>query len=148
IVKELGVSNMQVGWVTMIPYTCGAVAMVFCGWLSDRLGERRWTLFWTCALSALGLIMAGLTIGSWWSVVGMSIAAAGFYGTKGPFWSMPTMFLTGTAAASGDRLDQLARQPRRLLRTEHGRLGQEPDRTLFRRALRAGRVRARIGAAL
>ncbi len=101
IVKELGISNMQVGWVTMIPYTCGAIAMVFCGWLSDRLGERRWTLFWTCTLSALGLIMAGLTIGSWWSVVGMSIAAAGFYGTKGPFWSMPTMFLTGTAAASG-----------------------------------------------
>jgi len=101
IVKELGISNMQVGWVTMIPYTCGAIAMVFCGWLSDRIGERRWTLFWTCLLSALGLIMAGLTIGTWWSVVGMSIAAAGFYGTKGPFWSMPTMFLTGTAAASG-----------------------------------------------
>jgi ACS family tartrate transporter-like MFS transporter len=31
----------------------------------------------------------------------MSIAAAGFYGTKGPFWAMPTMFLTGAAAASG-----------------------------------------------
>jgi len=42
-----------------------------------------------------------MTIGTWWSVVGMSIAAAGFYGTKGPFWSMPTMFLTGAAAASG-----------------------------------------------
>jgi len=101
IVKELGVSNMQVGWVTMIPYTCGAIAMVFCGWLSDRIGERRWLLFWTCALSGAGLIIAGLTIGTWWSVVGMSIAAAGFYGTKGPFWSMPTMFLTGAAAASG-----------------------------------------------
>jgi MFS transporter, ACS family, tartrate transporter len=101
IIKELGISNMQVGWVTMIPYTCGAIAMVFCGWLSDRVGERRWTLFWTCVLSALGLIIAGLTIGTWWSVVGMSIAAAGFYGTKGPFWAMPTMFLTGAAAASG-----------------------------------------------
>jgi ACS family tartrate transporter-like MFS transporter len=101
IVKELGISNMQVGWVTMIPYTCGAIAMVFCGWLSDRLGERRWILFWTCALSAVGLVIAGMTIGTWWSVVGMTIAAAGFYGTKGPFWSMPTMFLTGTAAASG-----------------------------------------------
>ncbi|MGE0258219.1 MAG: MFS transporter [Alphaproteobacteria bacterium] len=101
IIKELGISNMQVGWVTMIPYICGAVAMVFCGWLSDRLGERRWLLFWTCVLSALGLIIAGLTIGTWWSVVGMSIAAAGFYGTKGPFWAMPTMFLTGAAAASG-----------------------------------------------
>jgi ACS family tartrate transporter-like MFS transporter len=29
----------------------------------------------------------------------MSIAAMGFYGSKGPFWAMPPMFLTGTAAA-------------------------------------------------
>lgn len=101
IIKELGISNMQVGWITMIPYGCGAVSMVFFGWLSDRIGERQWTLFWTCALSAVGLVIAGLTIGSWWSVVGMSITAIGLYGTKGPFWSMPTMFLTGAAAASG-----------------------------------------------
>jgi MFS transporter, ACS family, tartrate transporter len=31
----------------------------------------------------------------------MSIAAIGFYGSKGPFWTMPSMILTGTAAASG-----------------------------------------------
>jgi ACS family tartrate transporter-like MFS transporter len=30
----------------------------------------------------------------------MSIAAIGFYGSKGPFWAMPPMFLTGTAAAA------------------------------------------------
>jgi ACS family tartrate transporter-like MFS transporter len=29
----------------------------------------------------------------------MSIAAMGFYGSKGPFWAMPPMFMTGTAAA-------------------------------------------------
>jgi ACS family tartrate transporter-like MFS transporter len=52
-------------------------------------------------LSAVGLVITGLTIGTWWSVVGMSITAIGLYGTKGPFWSMPTMFLTGAAAASG-----------------------------------------------
>src|ERR1700759_4690047 len=40
-------------------------------------------------------------MGSWWSLAGMSIAACGFYGTKGPFWAMPSMFLTGTAAAAG-----------------------------------------------
>jgi MFS transporter, ACS family, tartrate transporter len=101
IVKQLGVSNMAVGWVTMIPYGCGAVSMVFFGWLSDRLGDRRWCLFWTCVISTGGLITAGLTLGSWWSLVGMTIAAIGFYGTKGPFWSIPTMWLTGTAAASG-----------------------------------------------
>jgi ACS family tartrate transporter-like MFS transporter len=101
IIKELGVSNMQVGWLTMIPYSCGAISMVFCGWLSDRIGDRRWSLFTTCVISAAGLVIAGLTIGTWWAVVGMTMAAIGFYGTKGPFWSMPTMFLTGAAAATG-----------------------------------------------
>ncbi|MBV9786135.1 MAG: MFS transporter [Acidisphaera sp.] len=101
IVKQLGISNMQVGWVSMIPYVCGALAMIVCGWISDRLGERRWNLFCTSMLSAIGLVMAGMTLGTWWSLVGMSIAATGFYGTKGPFWAMPSMFLTGASAAAG-----------------------------------------------
>jgi ACS family tartrate transporter-like MFS transporter len=101
IIKELGVTNMQVGWLTMIPYIADAISMVFCGWLSDRIGERRWSLFTTCVISTVGLIIAGLTIGTWWALVGITIAAIGFYGTKGPFWSMPAMFLTGGAAAAG-----------------------------------------------
>ena len=101
IIKQLGLTNMQVGWASMIPYLCGAVSMVACGWLSDRLGERRWSLFFTCVLSVIGLVIAGLGVGTVWAVVGMSIAAAGFYGTKGPFWAMPSMLLTGTAAATG-----------------------------------------------
>ncbi|HZU89185.1 MAG TPA: MFS transporter [Stellaceae bacterium] len=101
IIKELGVTNMQVGWVTMIPYLAGALSMLFFGWLSDRLGDRRWMLFWTCALATLGLVLAGLSVGTWWAILGITIASAGFYGTKGPFWSMPTMFLTGPAAAAG-----------------------------------------------
>jgi ACS family tartrate transporter-like MFS transporter len=100
IVKSLGFTNMQVGFVTMIPYACGAAAMVFVGWLSDRSGERRWNLFVTCMLGAAGLIICGLFVNSYWAIVGMSIAAIGFYGTKGPFWSMPPMFLTGSAAAA------------------------------------------------
>jgi len=101
IVKQLGLSNMEVGWVTMIPYICGAISMVVFGRISDRLGDRRWTLFWTCLVSVVGLIIAGLSLGTWWALVGMTIAAIGFYGTKGPFWSIPSVWLTGTAAASG-----------------------------------------------
>jgi ACS family tartrate transporter-like MFS transporter len=100
IVKSLGFTNMQVGWVTMIPYLCGAAAMVIAGWISDRTGERRWNLLVTCALGAVGLVICGLFVESYWAIVGMSIAAIGFYGTKGPFWAMPTMFLTGPAAAA------------------------------------------------
>jgi len=101
IVKQLGLTNMQVGWVTMIPYGCGAISMVVFGRISDRLGDRRWTLFWTCLISVGGLIIAGMTLGTWWALVGMTIAAIGFYGTKGPFWSIPSMWLTGSAAAAG-----------------------------------------------
>ncbi len=101
IIKQLGVTNMQVGWITMIPYICGAASMVVFGWLSDRIGDRRWTLFATCVVATLGLVLAGLTIGTWWSLVGITIGAVGLYGTKGPFWSMPTMLLTGPAAAAG-----------------------------------------------
>jgi MFS transporter, ACS family, tartrate transporter len=101
IVKQLGISNMQVGWITMVPYGFGALSMVICGRISDRLGDRRWCLFWTCVIATVGLIISGLTVGTWWSLVGMTIAAIGFYGTKGPFWSIPSMWLTGSAAAAG-----------------------------------------------
>jgi ACS family tartrate transporter-like MFS transporter len=101
IIKSLGVtSNMTVGWLTMIPYISGAVGLVAWGRLSDRMRERRWNLLAACAVSAIGLVIAGLTIGTWWAMVGLSIATFGFYGSKGPFWSMPPMFMTGTAAAA------------------------------------------------
>jgi ACS family tartrate transporter-like MFS transporter len=101
IIKSLGVnSNMTVGWLTMIPYLCGAVALVGWGYASDRMAERRWNLFWACIVSTAGLAIAGATMGTWWSLAGMSIAACGFYGSKGPFWAMPPMFLTGPAAAA------------------------------------------------
>jgi ACS family tartrate transporter-like MFS transporter len=45
IIKSLGnSSNMNVGWLTMIPYVCGGIAMVGWGLLSDRMNERRWHL--------------------------------------------------------------------------------------------------------
>jgi ACS family tartrate transporter-like MFS transporter len=52
-------------------------------------------------VAAVGLAIAGMTIGSAWAVVGMTIATIGLYGTKGPFWTLPSMILTGSAAASG-----------------------------------------------
>src|ERR1019366_2501876 len=101
IIKSIGVtSNMTVGWLTMIPYISGGIGLVTWGFVSDRMNERRWNLLGACVVSAIGLTIAGLTMGSWWAMVGLSIATFGFYGSKGPFWSMPPMFLTGTAAAA------------------------------------------------
>ena len=101
IIKSLGATNMGTGFGTMLAYICGAVSMLAWGWVSDRLGERRWSLFWACVTATAGLILAAATMGTWWALAGMCISTAGFYGTKGPFWSMPSMLLTGTAAAGG-----------------------------------------------
>ena len=102
IIKSLGtMSNMTVGWLTMIPYICGGIALVVWGRISDRMHERRWNLLAACVLSTGGLVLAGLTMGTWWALVGMSLAAMGFYGSKGPFFAMPPMFLSGTALAAG-----------------------------------------------
>jgi len=101
IIKQLGLTNMQVGWVTMIPYLCAVVAMLGWGWVSDRLGERRWTLSLACLVSARGLVIAAQGLGTVWALVGMSIAAVGFLRLGGTVLVDPSMILTGTAAASG-----------------------------------------------
>jgi MFS family permease len=100
IIKSLGnFSNMEVGWLTMIPYICGGIGMVTWGRVSDSMNERRWNLLAACVLSTAGLVLAGYMMGTWWALVGMSVAAIGFYGSKGPFFAMPPMFLSGTALA-------------------------------------------------
>ena len=101
IIKSLGASNMGVGYLTSLAYTCAAISMFSFGWLSDRLGDRRWLLCLACLMATAGLVIAGATMGTWWSLAGVCLATAGFYGTKGPFWAMPTMILTGAAAAGG-----------------------------------------------
>src|SRR5262249_26250018 len=93
IVKQLGLTNMQVGWVTMIPYLCAVVAMLGWGWISDRLGERRGTLSFGCLVSALGLLIAPQNSGR--AGGGRHVdCRQGFYGSRGPFWAIPSMILT------------------------------------------------------
>jgi ACS family tartrate transporter-like MFS transporter len=101
VIKSLGTTNMGAGLATTLAYVCGAISMMAWGWVSDRMGERRWNLCAACTVATIGLVLAGMMMGSWWALAGICIATAGFYGTKGAFWSMPSMLLTGTAAAAG-----------------------------------------------
>jgi ACS family tartrate transporter-like MFS transporter len=101
IVKELGLSNLMTGYAAAIPYVIGTIGMVVLGHITDRTRERRWNCFAACLISVVGLAVAGVTHGTWWSLVGLSIATVGFYGMKPSFWPMPSLFLTGTAAAAG-----------------------------------------------
>ena len=99
IIKGIGLSNTMTGWVSSVPYIVGTIGLIAWGWSSDRNNERRWHLIVASTLGALGLAFAGWSGASFWALLGMSAATVGIYGSRAAFWPMPSLFLTGTAAA-------------------------------------------------
>src|ERR1700733_14385393 len=68
---------------------------------TDRSRERRWHLIVASVIGSVGFAAAGLLGSSFWSLAAMSLALAGSYGVRPAFWPLPSMFLSGTAAAGG-----------------------------------------------
>jgi D-galactonate transporter len=101
ILKGLGLTDMQTGFTTSIPYVFGTLGILGFGYISDRYNERRWTLFVALTMTAAGLLVAGLLHGSLMAVAFMAVAAIGIYGAKPPFWPLPSTFLAGRTAAAG-----------------------------------------------
>ncbi len=92
-------SDFGIGMLSAVPFFGAAGAMVFVGRASDLSGERRWHLAVCAAVGAVGLTLASTARSPLLSLGALSIAAAGIWGTFGPFWAMPPEFLSGTAAA-------------------------------------------------
>jgi ACS family tartrate transporter-like MFS transporter len=101
IVKSFGLSNVETGLVTSIPYILGTLGILVWGYYSDRFNERRISLFLALAVAALGLAGAAYLGHNVYAVAMLAVAAIGIYGTKAPFWPLPSTFLTGSAAAGG-----------------------------------------------
>jgi MFS transporter, ACS family, tartrate transporter len=101
IIKQFGLSNLQVGFLNAIPAGIAILAMVFWAWNSDRTGERTWHTVSACLLGAIGLAFAG-SAGTTASVLAaLTLVNIGISAAKAPLWSMPTLFLGGPAAAAG-----------------------------------------------
>jgi ACS family tartrate transporter-like MFS transporter len=101
IVRQLGLSIMQTGWVTMIPFLFGTAGILVWGTISDRMNERKWNLTAACCVMAAGLALAGYYEGTWLSIVGLSIGMIGLNAGNAHLFPIPSMFLTGAAAAAG-----------------------------------------------
>jgi MFS transporter, ACS family, tartrate transporter len=102
IVKGLsGASDFQVGALTAIPYLVAAIGMVVVAGSSDRRNERRWHVAGSAVVASLGFA-ASMLLGSPVLAFGaLCVAALGTFSATPPFWSLPTAFLKGTAAAAG-----------------------------------------------
>jgi len=84
-----------------IPYAVGAVGMVLWVKSSDRTGERKLHTAIPAFVAFLGLALVPLVGDPVVKVVMLCVAALGIFGMLPVFWTLPTAFLTGTAAAGG-----------------------------------------------
>lgn len=105
IIQELGIDKkdlLKVGLVSMIPWGASIIAMVYWGSHSDRTGERRWHCATGFLIEMVGLLILALAHHSpIISIIGLTLITVGWAGCVVTFWSLPTAFLTGTAAAAG-----------------------------------------------
>ncbi len=102
IIKGMGANDIQANTISAFPFVFGIAGVVVFGWLADRMqASRKNLVVATLVISAAGLAGAGLLGPSYFAVALIALANFGIYGLKGPFWPLPSMFLTGTAAASG-----------------------------------------------
>jgi MFS family permease len=97
----LGVKvGLEVGLVTAIPWACALAATYFLPRLADRTGRHRGLAALTLAVSGLGIAVSAAS-GPAVALVALCFAAAGFIAVQPVFWTFPTSYLGGTAAAAG-----------------------------------------------
>ena len=105
IIQELGVDKkdfFKVGLLSMIPWGISAVFMVLWGAHSDKTGERRWHVAGALLITIAGLIgLSQVGHSPVPSLIALTLVASGSLAFVATFWSLPTAFLSGTAAAAG-----------------------------------------------
>lgn len=113
IIKSFGrsLTNTQVGLIGMIPYVVATAAMIVWSRRSDRLQERKAHSYLPLALSAVAMFAAAMTKSPVLAIAAISIALAGLYSFKSPFWAVPSLFLStataGTAIAAINSIGNL-----------------------------------------
>jgi len=94
-------SNTTIGFFVMIPYLVGLLAMVLVSLSSDRKMERKYHSAIPAVIAGIALVSLGATHSPFSSIFFLCFASLGIYSVYGPYWSLPSEFLTGFAAASG-----------------------------------------------
>ncbi|UTT71193.1 MFS transporter [Arthrobacter sp. DNA4] len=87
------------GYVSAIPWAFSAIVMFVIVRSISRTGERRWHLTLPMVAAALGLLIGVLSGNPFLSLIGISIAAAGFFATLSTFQATVAQVYAGALAA-------------------------------------------------
>ena len=112
IVKEFGVSDLQTGFITAIPYAVGVAAVVIWPLLSDRMQERKWNTALAFLVAAVGLALSTYFPDPVLKITTLCIAAVGMFAIAPLFWTLPRVpvqsadeLVWGAGAARGRSAD-------------------------------------------
>lgn len=94
-------SPFSIGLIAAIPYIAASVGMIVIGAHSDRTGERFKHIAVPSVIAAVGFATSAFLTTPVPAMIALTVAAVGDLSTRGPFWALPTRFLTGSAAAGG-----------------------------------------------
>ncbi len=106
IVKSISaISDARIGFVSGIPYALAAAAMVIIARRADRAGRPKFYGAICAATGSIGMVIVCLTLKYLptlgWGMPALCITAVGIFGSLAPFWTIPTRYLKGNAAAGG-----------------------------------------------
>jgi len=101
MIKAMGYSNIETGFVVALPYLLAMGAMVALGYSSDRSGERAGHVAFGAVAGAVGMAGAVLPTGHAGVIAALCLATCGIYAALAVFWTLPSSLLRGTAAAAG-----------------------------------------------
>jgi ACS family tartrate transporter-like MFS transporter len=93
--------EFEIGLLAAAPSVLAITGMLLIGAHSDRTGERRWHVAVPAFLAAGGWVLVAFAPSPWLFVLGLGLASTGMKSMLPTFWSLPTAFLSGAAAAGG-----------------------------------------------
>jgi MFS family permease len=100
--KVTGVSiNALTGYLVAVPFAFAIAAMILWTRHSDATHERVWHVVFPIVASGLSLIASAYLGNPVLAAVALIICTMGGYAALPTFWTLPTGFLTGSAAAGG-----------------------------------------------
>ncbi|PMS36784.1 sugar phosphate permease [Trinickia symbiotica] len=101
ILRGHGFSVVNVGLFSTVPYIAAVIGMLIWARAVDRSGRRVFHLVASCAVGAAGLALSACANGIVVEMIGLSLAVVAVSSARAIFWTIPTRFLTGVAAAGG-----------------------------------------------
>ena len=99
-----GWSPSMVGGIIAIPMTIALVFQIFWGIHSSKTREKRWHVAGCMFLAAFGLAAAPFFTNPFISLGLITLTCIGVYGQLGIWWTVPTTFLSGAAAAGASAM--------------------------------------------